>query len=414
MKKILLVMVFVHSGETSFAANAVKLSLSPPSAAATPVFTAPGIRTSAPLLTPMVAGSPLLQPAWASGAAPRPAPLIAAPTPRQELTALHTRLSAAQDEGGATGNVLNETFDGLRLAKDIPAESVTAAFTGLPKDRYYLSPAEAGELARSLNVSPLELLRLLAERGKAMSVPLIGKYPIGAAALGVSGAIYLGGSLEFPGFQWSQAVHAEQAAIASAFSLGETGLAALAVSEAPCGHCRQFMQELISRDKLQVLVKHSEPVSLATLLPMPFGNRGTLLTPQNNSLSLVSPAAPSRAPDVVNAALLAANESHSKYNPAGVALLFADGAIIRGSFIQIAGANMSLSPLQTALVNAVAQGRRYEDIARAALVELNGSLTSHAEMTRAILKSIAPLLNQFDEFFEVSHAQRPPQTTPLK
>lgn len=39
-------------------------------------------------------------------------------------------------------------------------------------------------------------------------------------------------------------IHAEQCLIANAVQHGERGLRKLAISEAPCGHCRQFYSEL--------------------------------------------------------------------------------------------------------------------------------------------------------------------------
>ena len=39
-------------------------------------------------------------------------------------------------------------------------------------------------------------------------------------------------------------IHAEQCLIANALLHGETGIQKLAISAAPCGHCRQFYSEL--------------------------------------------------------------------------------------------------------------------------------------------------------------------------
>ena len=60
----------------------------------------------------------------------------------------------------------------------------------------------------------------------------------------MSGNLYFGANYEFPGQALSFTVHAEQAATMHAISFGETGIDLLAVSAAPCGYCRQFLNEL--------------------------------------------------------------------------------------------------------------------------------------------------------------------------
>ncbi len=66
-----------------------------------------------------------------------------------------------------------------------------------------------------------------------------------AAGVGVSGSIYIGVNLEFPGAPLNNSVHAEQFLAVNCIAHGERGLDMLAVSAAPCGHCRQFYAELV-------------------------------------------------------------------------------------------------------------------------------------------------------------------------
>ena len=56
----------------------------------------------------------------------------------------------------------------------------------------------------------------------------------------------MGVNLEFPGLPLQHSVHAEQFLIANAACHGERGLLRIAVNAAPCGHCRQFIAELIT------------------------------------------------------------------------------------------------------------------------------------------------------------------------
>ena len=65
-----------------------------------------------------------------------------------------------------------------------------------------------------------------------------------AVALGASGRIFFGVNLEFARLPLYNSVHAEQFLVVNALHHGETEIRKLAVSEAPCGHCRQFYSEL--------------------------------------------------------------------------------------------------------------------------------------------------------------------------
>lgn len=67
-----------------------------------------------------------------------------------------------------------------------------------------------------------------------------------AIGLGVSGRVYVGVNLEFPNLPLHHSVHAEQFLVANAAAAGERGLTQITVNAAPCGHCRQFLAELIT------------------------------------------------------------------------------------------------------------------------------------------------------------------------
>lgn len=97
------------------------------------------------------------------------------------------------------------------------------------------------------------------------------QYHVGAVGLGASGRVLLGVNLELAGLPLSQAVHAEQFVIANAVRVGERRLTRLAVSAAPCGHCRQFMAELPGVEALEVMVAGTPPARLPELLPYRFG-----------------------------------------------------------------------------------------------------------------------------------------------
>ncbi len=65
-------------------------------------------------------------------------------------------------------------------------------------------------------------------------------------------------------------VHAEQSAISHAWLSGEKALAAITVNYTPCGHCRQFMNELNSGLDLRIHLPGREAHALRDYLPDAF------------------------------------------------------------------------------------------------------------------------------------------------
>src|SRR5439155_19433360 len=127
-----------------------------------------------------------------------------------------------------------------------------------------------------------------------LAIPPISNFFVGAVARGTSRKLYLGANFEFPGQALSFTVHAEQAAVVQAMSAGETGLDMLAVSAAPCGYCRQFLNELTTASTLKVLLPAATPTLLTSLLPDAFGPvslgvTAALMSPQAHGLTLDAP-----------------------------------------------------------------------------------------------------------------------------
>ena len=75
-----------------------------------------------------------------------------------------------------------------------------------------------------------------------------------------------------------QTVHAEQSAVTHARLRGESGLATMTVNYTPCGHCRQFMNELNSGTALRISLPDRPVVTLADYLPDAFGPRDLNIT----------------------------------------------------------------------------------------------------------------------------------------
>ena len=97
----------------------------------------------------------------------------------------------------------------------------------------------------------------------ACSLTPISHFHVGAIARGQSGNLYFGANMEFSGAPLQQTVHAEQCAVTHARLRGEPALASVTVNYTPCGHCRQFMNELNSGGELQIRLPGRAPATLA-------------------------------------------------------------------------------------------------------------------------------------------------------
>ncbi len=185
---------------------------------------------------------------------------------------------------------------------------------------------------------------------------------------------------------------------------------AVYVSHMPCGHCRQFMNEVTGAAELEIVVGDRRWV-LPQLLPVAFGPTdipggfGIGARPPLPALTVVPLPAGAAAPEpaLVAAAAEAARRSHAPHTGrrAGAALAVrsaADGSLVcvAGAYLENAAFNPSLPPLQAALVAWAGElGRRpYADIVAAVVVEelpLAGAVTfSHAPAAAALLAAIAP------------------------
>ncbi len=230
-----------------------------------------------------------------------------------------------------------------------------------------------------------DLLALLPQAA-AFARPPISNFRVGAIARGTSGKLYFGTNLEFAGEALSFTVHAEQSAVVHAWMSGETGIDVVATSAAPCGYCRQFLNELVTaRELLVVMPNESRPLS--ELLPSSFGPRdlgidGGLLQPENHGLAI------DETDDIAQAALQAANMSYAPYSKsfAGVAVRTKDGRIFSGAYAENAAFNPSLSPLQAALSQLNLGGAGWRDIAEAVLVGVDDL---HTNAARTVLAAIS-------------------------
>ena len=99
------------------------------------------------------------------------------------------------------------------------------------------------------------------------------RFHVGAAVLAESGKIYGGANVE--NASYGATVCAERSAIFAAVNAGERKLVAIAVTETPCGMCRQVMREFCDPKTFKVIVAKSmeecKEFTLEELLPESFG-----------------------------------------------------------------------------------------------------------------------------------------------
>ncbi|CAL9049633.1 cytidine deaminase 1-like [Musa acuminata AAA Group] len=298
-------------------------------------------------------------------------------------------------------------------------EEKPARLTGA---RFLIQAEEAEAMAKEAGVAAVtELLPLLVPAAQRLARPPISNYRVGAVGLGTSGRIFLGANLEFPGLPLNHSVHAEQFLVANAAAHGETGIRCFAVSTVPCGHCRQFLQEIRGSAEIQILVTSDEEPAfrpLASLLPLPFGppdllHKGVplLLEPHDNALGatvvpgggggrgLFDAIGEGRMEQRLRAAAeAAARASHAPYSgcAAGFAVADVDERVYAGSYLESAAYNPSLGPMQAAMVAWVAAGGGGggEDggwgIVAATLVEEEAAVVSHVGTARIFLEAMAP------------------------
>ncbi len=270
-------------------------------------------------------------------------------------------------------------------------ETLQPALATILKDGHFPASLDGNQVAELLTVSGMsenELALALLPLAAACAVTPISKFNVGAIAHGNSGTLYFGANLEFPGTTMQQTVHAEQSAITHAWLRGESGLRAITVNYTPCGHCRQFMNELNSETRLIIQLPTRPAATLADYLPASFGPRDLDIT--TLLMDAEDHGYPLSGDALAQAAIAGANRSHAPYSKAysGVALEMTDGTIFTGSYAENAAYNPSLPPLQSALNLMYLNGYRHEQIVRATLAQNSEGELNQSSATRATLSAL--------------------------
>ncbi|MDG3088019.1 cytidine deaminase [Vibrio hannami] len=254
-----------------------------------------------------------------------------------------------------------------------------------------ISPEQFSELLALSGLNDDELRVALLPLAASFSYAPISEFFVGAIARGLSGKLYFGANMEFEGAQLGQTVHAEQCAVSHAWMKGEKGLKDVTVNYSPCGHCRQFMNELTTADELMIQLPERDEKSLQEYLPESFGPRDLGINERlmdGNRLAHQSP----EDDTLLARAVDALNMSHSPYtqNHSGVALELTDGTVVKGAYAENAAFNPSLPPLQVAFMQVLMSGHRFDEIKQAAVAEVATGKISHLAYIQATLDVINP------------------------
>ena len=167
-----------------------------------------------------------------------------------------------------------------------------------------------------------------------------------------------------------------------AWQMGEKRITDVVVNYTPCGHCRQFMNELNSAPTLRIHLPHSQNNALHSYLPDAFGPRNLNITDClfDGATQKTQPA------DLTEAAIEAARSSYAPYSHLQSAVALQAGErIITGRYAENAAFNPSMLPLQNALNFYRLQGET-TPISRVVLAE-NLSKLSTKESTFALAKA---------------------------
>jgi cytidine deaminase len=278
----------------------------------------------------------------------------------------------------------------------------TSAFSALPVNlQQALQPImdaadfhgvlQASEVTQLQQAAALEadaLALALLPLAASCAVAPVSNFNVGAIARGISGNWYFGANMEFRGAPLQQTVHAEQSAITHAWLRGETHLEAITVNYTPCGHCRQFMNELNSGTAIRISLPGRAVSTLGDYLPDAFGPADLniaerLLTPINHGFSV-------QGDTLQQAAIDAANQSHAPYSQSysGVALRNRSGQIFTGRYAENAAFNPSLPPLQAALILLNMHNQALDSVQQAVLAECQSATLSQLDATRATLAAL--------------------------
>ncbi len=260
----------------------------------------------------------------------------------------------------------------------------------LLRQRGMLTEQQVDAFAAEIAVSPLDALQRLVSLACTLATPPISNFYVGAVAEAQCGQgeinYFFGANVEFESQALSLVVHAEQSAIHNAWLGGAEKIRRLAISDAPCGYCRQFINELKDAAQIDILLP-GRHVSFDTLLPSAFGPLDL-----NNSTQLLGsePVKLITSDDVDETLKQHAENAYVPYtgNCSAVMLITRDGERFYGRYAENAAYSPSLSPLQGAISQLHLAGYGFDEdtVSEVHLLELEGK-GNQRKVAEAVLAS---------------------------
>lgn len=270
----------------------------------------------------------------------------------------------------------------LSKLPDMPITSAVINYLSAQHYHAYLSAEQVKTLCEQFQLSQIDFALACLPVAACYSKAPISEFYVGAIAIGESGNFYFGANQEFESVSIGQTVHAEQSALMHAWQMGEKHITDVVVNYTPCGHCRQFMNELNSAPTLRIHLPHSQNNALHSYLPDAFGPRNLNIT----DCLFDGPTQTTQPANLTEAAIEAARSSYAPYSHLqGAVALQAGERIITGRYAENAAFNPSMLPLQNALNFYRLQGET-APISRVVLAE-NQSKLSTKESTFALVKA---------------------------
>ncbi|GLS84728.1 cytidine deaminase [Paraferrimonas haliotis] len=252
----------------------------------------------------------------------------------------------------------------------------------------YFTQQQVQQLCQVQGCTKAELFNLLLPLAASYARAPISGFHVGAIAEDQRGYAFFGANYEIPGQSLNHSLHAEQAAINHAWNHGASSIKAITINATPCGHCRQFMNELVDADKLGIAIPSGE-LTLAQLLPHGFkpGDLGVaqpFLSHTHQSLDYLS------NDPLLGLAVQYANRSYSPYTNthSAIAVSCAELGNFAGSYVENAAFNPSLMPAQAVLSELALNGISPANIVRAVLVESQHGAISLANASMEALHSV--------------------------
>ncbi|MBQ4833726.1 cytidine deaminase [Pseudoalteromonas sp. MMG010] len=277
-------------------------------------------------------------------------------------------------------------------------EQTHAIRSQIKNARGILRAEDIDQWCNTLSVSKETLLQGLVPFASEFAVAPISKFYVGAIVSGLDENelthFYFGANVEFDHQALSLVVHAEQSAINNAWLNGAKKITQIAISDAPCGYCRQFMNELADANEFDILLP-KQAFKLNELLPHSFGpsdlgNKYSLFNSAPQQYQFVDETLDKK---LVEYALKAYVPYTNNYS--AVKISTAEQGDFYGSYAENAAYSPSLSPLQSAISQFFLAGLNFdgETVTQITLLETKGFENQRTVTTAALASfgSIAKL-----------------------